>query len=36
MDEESEDAAIRRRRPPLFWTCGEGWLRQRVSDGKDY
>jgi hypothetical protein len=26
---------LRRKRPQLFWTGAEGWLRQRVSDGKD-
>jgi hypothetical protein len=26
---------IRRRRPWLFWTSVEGWLRQRMSDGRD-
>jgi hypothetical protein len=26
---------IRRRRPQLSWTGVEGWLRQKVSDGRD-
>jgi hypothetical protein len=26
---------IRRKRPWLFWKVAEGWLRQRVSDGRD-
>jgi hypothetical protein len=26
---------VRRRRPWLFWSGVEGWLRQRVSDGGD-
>jgi hypothetical protein len=24
-----------KRRPCLFWTGAEGWLRQRVSEGKE-
>jgi hypothetical protein len=34
-DEESMEVAIRRRRPRLFWMLVEGWLRQRVRDGRD-
>jgi hypothetical protein len=29
------EAAFKRRRPWLFQTGIEGWLRQRVSDGRD-
>jgi hypothetical protein len=28
--------SIRRRRPQLLWMGAEGWLRQRVKDGRDY
>jgi hypothetical protein len=32
---QAQRQPITRRKPELFWTGVEGWLRQRVSDGKD-
>ncbi len=34
-DEAGNEEAHQRKRPGLFWMGGEGWLRQRVSDGKE-
>jgi hypothetical protein len=34
-DQAGEEEAHQEERPRLFWTGVEGWLRQRVSDGKD-
>jgi hypothetical protein len=34
-DEAGEEAANHEEEPQQFWMSVEGWLRQRVSEGKD-